>query len=123
MRQFLKAQMASLIASVTDFLTTVLLVEVFRVWYLAASISGTIVGGIVHFTVSRKWVFKADEGKLLHHIGKYILGWAGNLILNAAGVYVMTSIFHVNYMISKIVVSILVAVFYNFFVQKNFVFR
>lgn len=123
MRQFLRAQMVSLMASVTDFLTTVFLVEAFKVWYLAGSIAGTVAGGIVHFTISRKWVFKANEGKLFHHIGKYILGWAGNLILNAGGVYVMTSVFQINYMISKVVVSILVAVFYNFFVQKNFVFR
>ena len=41
---FIKAQAASLAATIVDFAVTIILVEVFHCWYLAASVIGTISG-------------------------------------------------------------------------------
>ena len=141
MHSFIKAQASSITASAADFGTTVLLKEVFHVWYLKASITGTIVGGIVNFIINRNWVFNTgrkvstDEGNthelglekekahhLSVHIVRYVLVWAGNLILNAAGVYLLTHYGGVSYMISKSFVALLVGFTYNYLLQKRFVF-
>jgi putative flippase GtrA len=45
MATFIKAQAASLTATIVDFAITVLLKEVFHCWYLLASVLGTVSGG------------------------------------------------------------------------------
>jgi putative flippase GtrA len=123
MRTFLKAQAASITASAVDFVTTVFLKEILRTPYLAASVLGTITGGVVNFLMGRNWVFDAG-GKAVHKQSiKYLLVWCGNLLLNAAGVFLFTKYMGCQYIVSKIITSVLVGVFYNYFLQKRFVFK
>ena len=53
---------------------------------------------------------------------RFILAFAGNLALSAAGVYLMTGFLGFNYIISKTFTSILLGVTYNYHVQKKYVF-
>jgi len=120
---FLKAQASSLISSAADFLLTILLKEVFMVWYLAASIAGTIFGGITNFLLGRNWVFSSKEKKVEGQAFRYLLVWLGSLGLNAGGTYVFTSIVGIKYWISKIMISLIVGIGYNYVLQKFFVFK
>lgn len=121
---FLKAQASSLTASAVDFGTTVIFKEVFKKWYLLASIIGTTAGGITNFTLGRHWVFNAAEKKNKYYqMAKYILVWFGNLLLNTGGVFLVTHYGGVNYIISKIFISLLVGFTYNYILQKKFVFK
>jgi putative flippase GtrA len=56
---FLKANVASLAASLIDFSMTMLLVQWCQVNVVMAAATGTITGGIVNFSIGRHWVFKA----------------------------------------------------------------
>ena len=58
---FLKANAASLIASLSDFLMTMLLVQVCKVNVVMAAATGTVTGGIVNFLIGRHWVFRAGD--------------------------------------------------------------
>ena len=120
---FFKAQAASLTATIVDFSVTVILKEWLHCWYLLASILGTISGGIVNFSMNRRWVFSAREGKMHWQAIKYILVWAGNLLLVSSGVFLMTNYGGVSYLVSKITVSLFVGFFYNYTLQKRFVFK
>jgi putative flippase GtrA len=55
---FLKANIASLAASLSDFLITVLLVQWCGTRVVMAAAAGTITGGIINFLIGRHWVFK-----------------------------------------------------------------
>lgn len=120
---FIKAQTASLVATVVDFSITIILVECFHCWYLAASITGTICGGVANFMLGRKWVFDATGKRISGQAVKYIMVWTGNLLLVSGGVYVVTHYLGVNYVLSKIIVSIVVGFTYNYLMQKKFVFK
>jgi len=120
---FIKAQASALIASLLDFITTIFLTEVIGCWYLLASIIGTILGGITNFTISRRWVFTQGEKEIPEQILKYMVVWVGYLFLNALGVYAITHYLKVNYVISKMAVSIILGTTYNYFLQKRFVFK
>ncbi|WP_299825664.1 GtrA family protein [uncultured Pontibacter sp.] len=120
---FLKAQTASLVASAVDFLVTILAVELLGLWYVAGTVVGTVSGGITHFSLGRNWVFKASDKTIPAQAVKYFLVWNGSLILNASGVYVITHYGGVNYVYSKILTSLLVGIFYNYFIQKRYVFK
>ncbi len=110
-------------ATCFDFLTTIVLVNVFGWWYLAGSITGTIAGGVLNFMIGRLWAFNAAEGKIEWQFIKYVLVWTGNLLLNAAGVYLITHYTGTSYVISKILTAIVVGIGYNYVLQKKFVFR
>lgn len=120
---FIKAQAASLTATIVDFTATVVLKEWLHCWYLLASILGTISGGLVNFSMSRRWVFSARDKKMLHQAFKYLIVWTGNLVLVSAGVFILTNYGGISYLVSKIAVSVLVGFFYNYTLQKRFVFK
>ncbi|SDX58507.1 Putative flippase GtrA (transmembrane translocase of bactoprenol-linked glucose) [Hydrobacter penzbergensis] len=120
---FIKAQAASLAATIVDFAVTIILVEVFHCWYLAASVIGTISGGVANFVLGRRWVFKATEKGIPIQAIKYLLVWMGNLVLVSGGVYVVTNYGRINYVLSKILVSVVIGATYNYLMQKRFVFK
>jgi putative flippase GtrA len=130
MRTFSKAQIASLLASGVDFLVTFLLLRWAGVPSVAASAkvtfcgaTGTLCGGVTHFMISRTWVFNAQERQWAAQLNRYVLVWIGNLVLNVAGLYLLTRYTELNHMLAKIVVSVTVAVCYNYVLQKRFVFK
>ena len=119
---YLKAQGSSIIASAIDFGITVFAVNLLGWWYLAASIIGTISGGVVNFYVNRKWVFESQSTAIKWQILKYILVWAGNLAIVTAGVFVLTHFFNLNYVLAKVLSSVLTGISYNYIMQKQFIF-
>ncbi|WP_210465825.1 MULTISPECIES: GtrA family protein [Rufibacter] len=123
MLTFLKSQAASLIASGTDFLVTIIAVELLGLWYVGATVLGTMAGGITHFTISRTWVFHATHKNLPTQATKYFIVWNGSLILNASGVFAFTHYLGLNYIFSKVFVSLLVGFSYNYIQQKRYVFK
>ena len=120
---FFKAQAASLTATVIDFSVTIILKEWLHCWYLLASILGTVSGGMVNFSMNRRWVFSARDKKMHRQAIKYVIVWGGNLVLVSAGVFILTNYSGFSYLVSKITVSLIVGFFYNYTLQKRFVFK
>lgn len=123
MLTFLKAQASSVVASGFDFLITILLVELAGVHALPASIEGSVFGGIINFFVNRLWVFTGNQHKTQVQMARYALVWVGSMILNASGYYLLIHFTSLYYVLSKLLVSILVGVLFNYFLQKRFVFK
>ncbi len=120
---FTKAQLISLLASAVDFGITWLLVALAGAPPVAGGATGTLCGGVTHFMVSRTWVFNAQEKKWTGQLNRYVLVWIGNLVLNVSGLWLLTRYIGLNYLIAKIITAILVAVLYNYQLQKRFVFK
>jgi putative flippase GtrA len=127
---FTKAQLTSLLATGVDFLVTFLLLRWAGLPSAAASgrvtfygATGTLCGGFTHFMISRNWVFNAQEKKWTAQLNRYILVWIGNLALNASGLYLLNRFAGLDPMPAKIITATTVAVFYNFTLQKKFVFK
>lgn len=120
---FVKAQAASLAATIVDFSVFIILTEWLNCWYLAASITGTISGGVTNFLLGRVWVFDATQGKIPRQALKYVLVWIGNLLLVSGGVFVVTEYARITPLASKIIVSLIVGFTYNYMLQKKFVFK
>jgi len=134
-KTFTKAQVASLVASGVDFLVAWLLIRQFVLPPVPgsaaapgdapvfASVTGTICGGVTHFLISRNWAFSAQEKKWTGQLTRYVLVWIGNLILNATGVWLLYHVAGWNVWPAKIVTAIGIAVFYNYVLQKRYVFK
>lgn len=121
--KFLKAQASSIAATGVDFLVVILLSELSGGWSVGANMTGTLAGGITNFLVNRKWVFGKENGTLGWQATKYILVWTGNLLLNAAGVWLLVHYTAWSYIVIKVIVSVILGVGYNYVMQKRFVFK
>jgi putative flippase GtrA len=119
---FLKANVASLIASLSDYLITIMLVQLLHADVVWAGVTGTVCGGIINFMIGRHWVFRAGNQAAGRQAKRYLLVWLGNLILNATGMYLLTKQAGVYYILAKVVTSLLVAVGWNYPLQKKYVF-
>ena len=120
---FLKAQYASVISTMVDFLVTLFLTQVVGFWYLLSSCLGTVLGGGVNFLLGRNWVYRVTSRNALSQITRYGVVWSGSLIFNTFGVFFLTGVLSLHYILSKAIIAVLAAVGFNFYFQKSFVFR
>jgi putative flippase GtrA len=87
-----------------------------------ATILGAMAGAATSFSMGRKWVFKATEGKMFFQLAKYGLVWLGSMALNATGMYFFTHLLLFPYLLAKTVTAAMVGVGYNFLLHRNVVF-
>lgn len=134
---FCKAQISALFASTIDFLTTIVLAKFFGVFYVYATFTGSVVGGIVNCFVNYGWVFHNNHVKVKYVAIKYLMVWIGSLTLNTWGTYFLTEwlkgMTWVNgllgryvadvFILSKLVVACIVAFFWNYQLYRLFVYR
>ena len=123
MMTFTKAQLASILATSVDFGIFWLLRHYTLIPVVPAGATSTLCGGLTHFTISRTWVFNAREGKWVAQLNRYVLVWIGNLVLNTAGLWLLSHYTGLKDMFAKVITSVVVAICYNYVLQKRFVFK
>ncbi len=134
---FLKATVSSQIASWIDMgLSFILFAFVIPNAYISKAI-GAATGGVVNCFINYKWTFRADGIVSKRYvIVKYALVWFGSWALNTFGTGFVTGLlmgltfltdWGVNdngcMMIAQLAVSLVVSIFWNFQLQRYFVFR
>ena len=136
---FLRAQLSSQLSSITDFLITIILVNLFQVFYVYATFIGSVCGGATNCVVNYRWTFKAMDVKKRYVALRYLIVWGGSIYFNTSGIFLMTemirkipwvvdfsNLFFENiFIIPKIIVSLFIGFIWNynmhrFFVYKNF---
>ena len=120
---FSKAQITAQLATLTDFGVSILLYEVFGMWYVAASFIGAMTGGIINCMLNYRWVFGSDGQKKRYVVIKYLLVWTGSIVLNTLGTYILTELSGNYFIIAKAIVSVTVALLWNYQMQRFFVYR
>lgn len=123
MRTFMKAQTASLIAWLVDLAVTAIGVELLGLWYVLANILGNVCGALTHFTLGRSWVFRAANRTVVRQVFRYAIVWCGYVALTAGVIFLFTDYMKLNYLLSKVLTSVLISVGYNYPLQKRFVFK
>ncbi|NDV69061.1 GtrA family protein [Dysgonomonas sp. 25] len=134
---FLRAQFSSQVSSQVDFLTSILCVNVFGIYYGLSTLLGNVAGGLLNCFINYKWTFKAKGLYVPHVLIKFILVWFGSIFLNTQGTILFTefvmkwiplesmpNLFIENvFLIPKIVVSIIVGLVWNYNMQRIFVYK
>jgi putative flippase GtrA len=122
-KSFSRAQIASLAATVIDFGTLTLWVEVLHHFYPYGVALGALMGAITNFLINRYWSFEAGADPMVRQAGKYALVSAGSLILNTIGVYLLTERLGIYYLYSKIAIAFSIGIFYNYPLHRFFVYH
>ncbi len=120
---FLRSQAASFAATMTDFLSFLFLTEIIGFWYIASNVVSSVLGAIVSFTLGRNWAFKKTDVRKRGQIFRYAITSLLSLLLNTAGLYVLTEWGGMHYFYSKVFVSFLIGVSFNFLMFRYFVFK
>ena len=93
------------------------------VWYGYATLIGAFTGGLVNCGINYRWVFHAFGLKKKYVALRYVFVWVGSIALNTFGTWRLTELAGINYVISKTIVAVLVAVLWNYQLQSKFVFK
>lgn len=120
---FGKAQISAWIASFVDFAVTIILAQFAELWYGYSTFIGALMGGITNCIINYKWVFHPDSINKRHVAARYMIVWAGSILLNTFGTLSLTEATGVSFIIVKAAVAIAVAVLWNYQMQRLFVFN
>jgi len=120
---FFKYNIVALLATAVDFAIFVLLTKMVGIWYVLAAILSAVSGGMVAFWFNRSWVFHSHDSHIKKQALRYVSVWLGSILLNATGIYLMVDYIDLPEIQSKILVSITVGIFFNFLMNKYYVFK
>jgi len=119
----LKYNTVAITASIVDYSFFLLLAQIAHVWYLLASFTGLVLGGVTAFLLERSWTFKRKDGKLSAQASRYLIAWTLSIFFNTTGLYLTVQYLGVQYIIAKVIVSIIIGIGFNFLMHKHFVFK
>ncbi len=135
-KEFGKAQVSSVVSTTADFLATAVVYEITE-HVVASTAVGAMTGGLVNCTTNYRWTFKGTTRTKRAIAWRYALVWLGSIILNTSGTEwgvkllkafcemtergltpTLTQVLAV-----KACIAVAVAVTWNFFMQKYYVYR
>jgi putative flippase GtrA len=119
---YLRAQFTALLATAADFSVTIVLKEIAGLWYLYAVGIGAATGAILAFLLGRNWVFRSVSRSVHSQALRYILVASVSWFLNTTGVWFLTEFPAIPYLYSKLFVSVIIGLTFNFILTKRFVF-
>jgi putative flippase GtrA len=120
---FGRSILTSIFTTALDFGTLTGLVELFGVNYVVATFLGTVVGFLANFTINRVWAFAATASPMHWQFVRVLPVQGGSTGLQTLGVWLFTRFVGFQYMASKIVVSALVYLGWNYPMNRFWVFR
>lgn len=120
---FCKAQLTAQVATFADFCMSLFLAELVGAYYVTASFLGALTGGLINCSMNYKWVFRPEGMKKKHVLVKYFMVWGGSIALNTMGTYALTELSGQYFIFAKAVVAVIVALFWNYQMQRFFVYR
>ena len=118
-KQILKFGLVGGSAFLIDYGLLYLLTEFLNIpWFYSAIIS-FIVSLIFNYILSIKWVFNVNKKQTAKEIIIFVVLSVIGLGINQAGMYLMTDLMKIYYMLSKLVTTAIVMIF-NFITRKIF---
>jgi putative flippase GtrA len=112
----------SLCTTVLDFGVLTGAVELFHVNYVVATWMGTVVGSLSNFSINKRWAFRGSPLGLRRQLLRFLLVQAGSSALQTLGVWLLTRFGGLPYLGSKTVIAALVALGWNYPLNRYFVF-
>lgn len=101
-----------------------------------ATACGAVAGGIVNCIINYRFTFHAKGCPWAAVVVKYFIVWVGSLTLNSLGTQALTSLLEnwtwlqdlgfspdAAYAVGRVTASLLVSWFWNFLLQRHFVYR
>jgi putative flippase GtrA len=115
-------QLSSLVATGVDYVIMIACVSLFGLSPVVGTVLGALCGAVTSFTLGRRWVFDARRGDLRGQALRYAMVSAVSLCCNAGGEWLLLRV-GLQYVLARVVTSIVVGIGWNFPMHRHFVFR
>jgi putative flippase GtrA len=113
---------ASVMAAFIDYLVMIFGVEVLRLTPVAATPMGAFCGAVTNFTLGRRFTYKRTEVPARGQAWRYAIVSAASLGLNTAGEYLFHDVVRIEYLLARVITSVIVSNAWNYPMQRYFVF-
>jgi len=124
---FAKAQTSAFVGGVCDYCIMVCLTEFTGIHYTLSIAIGCIMGAVINFMINKNWSFYTKNGYYKfsnrQQIARFIFVAGSSILLKMGGTHLFTLLSGIDYKISRIITDICVSLFYNFVLQKFWVFK
>jgi putative flippase GtrA len=114
--------LTSLFTTALDFGVLTGSVELLHINYVFATWMGTVVGSLSNFAINKRWAFRGSPLGLRHQLLRFLLVQAGSSGLQTLGVWLLTRFAGLPYLGSKTVIAAMVALSWNYPLNRYFVF-
>lgn len=123
-KSFLRWNMSALSATAIDFSTLSFLYYVLGVFYPIAIAVGAFFGSCIAFILGRNWTFMNKEGKVSHQGMRFIFTAGLSMFFNTSGVTFFVEVMGIDQvLIAKLITATLIGIFFNFPMQRYFVYK
>ena len=122
--QFFRYIFVGGIATVADWGVLFLLTEFVHIHYLLSAVFAFVAGLVTNFILSQLLVFKANEARVsavMEFIGYALIGIVG-LGITELIMLLFTNCWHLHYMISKVIATVIV-LFWNYLARKKILYK
>ena len=124
---FVKAQFSAFTGGVCDYLIMIFFTEILGVHYTISIAIACILGAVINFSINKTWTFYskniAYRFSLSQQLWRFILVVTSSILLKILGTWLFTTFAYIDYKISRIITDILVSLFFNYVLQRYWVFK
>ncbi len=122
-KTFVRSQIVSLTATSVDFIISLLLNHFLDIYYVTATSIGSFFGAVTSFMLGRNWAFLNRHGHIRKQVIRFFIINVFSIFANTTGVFFFKENFDISFLFSRIIVAVLIGVFFNFFMNRYFVFK
>ena len=121
-RQFLQYVLVGGVAFFVDFATLFVLTDVARIHYLMSASCGFALGLVINYLLCVRWIFEFRSiANVSHEFAIFSLIGLAGLLLNNVVLYLLTDLWGVYYLTSKLI-SAAIILFFNFSLRRYLLF-
>jgi putative flippase GtrA len=124
---FIKAQVSAFLGGVIDYAIMVFLTEIFNVHYTISIAIGGVIGAVVNFNLNNKWTFHSKDAiyknSIRQQLLKFVLVVVNSIFLKSMGTYAISTLFMIDYKISRPIIDLFVSIGFNYTLQRYWVFK
>jgi putative flippase GtrA len=113
---------ASIIAAGVDYVVMIACVELLGLGPVAATPFGAVSGAVTNFTLGRRFTYKRTNAPVPGQAWRYALVSAASLGLNTGGEYLFNHVLSIQYLVARMISSVIVSNAWNYPMQRYFVF-
>ncbi|MBV2226095.1 MULTISPECIES: GtrA family protein [Sphingobacterium] len=123
LRVFLRAQLSAFIGGLSDFGIYTFCYTVLKFTAPFSNVISGSLGAIVNFTINRYWSFGNTQKSIGSQLWKFIIVVVGSITLKSLGIHLLVDIWHLHFLLSKLIVEIIVSLGFNYTLQRFWVFK
>jgi putative flippase GtrA len=121
-RQWIRHHFVAVLSTAADYVVMVTCVELGHLRPVTATVVGAFVGAFANFSLNRGFTYRAAGAAFSRHLWRYALVSMASLGLNAAGEELFNGILGLQYLIARVITSVIVSNGWNYPMQRFFVF-